>query len=273
MREADSARRLIWTRTAGGGASEQGAGHNKSACPRGTLPRTRREASVHRSRTTGGDGPRPLTSRTPLAIHALAIATQLAVRVASPHPTPSWAPRRHTEQTGPSHRAAGLFAPHQATRKAPSPLSKQSPCRSQRALTQSARTRPRGPDPGGAGNRSSCCPISCPAGLDRVDRPYSTVSAPSRLVALAGGWANKTSRGGLLPSDSLTADAAARLDRRGAAAGAAPPPPPVRVRSSDPSDPCTRQWPEASDFVARFWTLRESNNTCPCENRTTSKKV
>ena len=26
-------------------------------------------------------------------------------------------------------------------------------------------------------------------------------------------------------------------------------------------------WPEASDFVARFCTLRESNNTRPCENR------
>ena len=30
----------------------------------------------------------------------------------------------------------------------------------------------------------------------------------------------------------------------------------------------TRQWPEVSDFVARFCTLLESNNTRPCENRT-----
>ena len=30
----------------------------------------------------------------------------------------------------------------------------------------------------------------------------------------------------------------------------------------------SRQWPEVPDFVARFCTLRESNNTRPCENRT-----
>ena len=29
-----------------------------------------------------------------------------------------------------------------------------------------------------------------------------------------------------------------------------------------------RQWPEVSDFVARFCTLRESENTRTCENRT-----
>ena len=28
-----------------------------------------------------------------------------------------------------------------------------------------------------------------------------------------------------------------------------------------------RQWPELSDFVARFCTLRESKNLWPCENR------
>ena len=30
----------------------------------------------------------------------------------------------------------------------------------------------------------------------------------------------------------------------------------------------SRQWPEVSDFVARFGKLRESNNTRPYENRT-----
>ena len=30
----------------------------------------------------------------------------------------------------------------------------------------------------------------------------------------------------------------------------------------------TRQWPEVSDFVARVCTLRGSNNTRPCVNRT-----
>ena len=30
----------------------------------------------------------------------------------------------------------------------------------------------------------------------------------------------------------------------------------------------TRQWPEVSDFVARFCTLRESENTRTCENCT-----
>ena len=29
-----------------------------------------------------------------------------------------------------------------------------------------------------------------------------------------------------------------------------------------------RQWPEVSDFVTRFCTLRESENTRPCKNRT-----
>ena len=30
----------------------------------------------------------------------------------------------------------------------------------------------------------------------------------------------------------------------------------------------SRQWPEVSDFVARFFTLHESKNLRPCENRT-----
>ena len=30
----------------------------------------------------------------------------------------------------------------------------------------------------------------------------------------------------------------------------------------------SRQWPEVSDIVARFCTLRESENTRTCENRT-----
>ena len=35
-----------------------------------------------------------------------------------------------------------------------------------------------------------------------------------------------------------------------------------------PSPPPPTQWPEVSDFVARFCTLRESENTQTCENRT-----
>ena len=34
---------------------------------------------------------------------------------------------------------------------------------------------------------------------------------------------------------------------------------------------CCRQWPEVSDFVALFCTLRESENTRPCENCTRNK--
>ena len=43
--------------------------------------------------------------------------------------------------------------------------------------------------------------------------------------------------------------------------------------STVPQVPPSRQWPEVSDFVARFCTLRESNNTRPCENRTRFKNV
>ena len=38
--------------------------------------------------------------------------------------------------------------------------------------------------------------------------------------------------------------------------------------TSSDSFPLTRQWPEVSDFVARFCTLRESENTRTCENCT-----
>ena len=36
---------------------------------------------------------------------------------------------------------------------------------------------------------------------------------------------------------------------------------------SSPSMLLPRQWPEGSDIVARFCTLRESKNLRPCENR------
>ena len=41
-----------------------------------------------------------------------------------------------------------------------------------------------------------------------------------------------------------------------------------RVKAGDVLKIRLRQWPEVSDFVARFCTLCESENTRPCENRT-----
>ena len=40
-----------------------------------------------------------------------------------------------------------------------------------------------------------------------------------------------------------------------------------------PNSMAARQWSEVSDFVARCCTLRESENTRPCENCTQNKKV
>ena len=42
--------------------------------------------------------------------------------------------------------------------------------------------------------------------------------------------------------------------------------PPVVTHRGRPSL-AARQWPEVSDFVARFCTVRESKNTLTCENR------
>ena len=42
----------------------------------------------------------------------------------------------------------------------------------------------------------------------------------------------------------------------------------LALNNPTPSFLPLRQWPEVSDFVARFCTLRESENTRTCENRT-----